>query len=89
MEALCDLKGSHVLVECASCERRGRYSVRGLMARYGEHASILDVYLRLTASCRWQREVGSRAPNTYGTTCRAKIDLSGGEGSPAGMRSRF
>ena len=88
MEALCDVRARHLVITCASCERRGVYRLDRLRRRFGDHASVLDVYLRLTQSCRWQREVGSRTPNVYGMACRAKLDTSGGVGPSRGLPSR-
>jgi hypothetical protein len=48
---------------------------------------VLDVYLALTQTCRFQREVGSRTPNAYGVGCRAKLDTSGGT-TAGGLPSR-
>lgn len=78
MERLCDVRASHLVVTCGPCERRGVYRVAGLRRKFGDHASVLDVYVRLTQTCRWQREVGSRPPNVYAVGCRAKLDTSGG-----------
>ncbi len=87
MERLCDLRASHVVIACGPCGRRGVYRLERLRRTFGDHASILDVYLRLTQTCRWQREIGSRPPNQYGVGCRAKLDTSGGS-SAGGLPSR-
>jgi hypothetical protein len=78
MERLCDVRAAHLVIACGPCERRGVYRVARLRERFGDHASILDVYLSLTQTCRWQREVGSRQPNVYAAGCRARLDTSGG-----------
>lgn len=77
MERLCDVRAERLVILCSPCERRGSYRVDRLCKRFGEHASMLDVYLALTQSCRFQREVGSRTPNVYGVGCRAKLNTSG------------
>ena len=87
MERLCDVRGERIVVACRPCGRSGSYGVERLRQRFGPHASMLDVYLALTQTCRFQREVGSRTPNVYGTTCRAKLDTTGGP-TPAGLPSR-
>lgn len=74
MERLLDLPGRKLIVECATCERRGVYDLARLRRRYGDHACLWDVYLALTQTCRHQLVPGSRRPNVYGTTCRAKVD---------------
>ena len=56
----------------------GPERVHWLRRRFEERASVLDVYLALTQTCRFQREVGSRTPNVYGMTCKAKLDTTGG-----------
>jgi hypothetical protein len=48
---------------------------------------VLDVYLALTQTCRYQCEVGSRTPNVYGVGCRAKLDTSG-VATTSGLPSR-
>ena len=87
MERLCDVRGERIVVACRPCGRSGSYGVERLRLRFGPHASMLDVYLALTQTCRFQREVGSRTPNVYGMTCRAKLDTTGGP-TPAGLPSR-
>lgn len=87
MERLCDVRGERIVVACRPCGRSGFYGVERLRQRFGPHASMLDVYLALTQTCRFQREVGSRTPNVYGMTCRAKLDTTGGP-TPAGLPSR-
>ena len=77
MRRLCDLRSRELVVTCGPCARRGVYRMDRLRERFGKHASIMDVYLELTQSCRWQRPVGSRIPNPYGTVCRAKAELAG------------
>lgn len=77
VERLCDVRAERILVLCSPCGRQGSYRVDRLCQRFGAHASVLDVYLALTQTCRFQREVGSRTPNVYGMTCRAKLDTSG------------
>ena len=74
MERLSDIRAERLVILCSPCERRGSYRVARLRQRFGEHASVLDVYLALTQTCRFQREVGSRVPNDYGVGCRAKFD---------------
>ena len=86
-ERLCDLRGRHLLVECPPCGRRGLYDLERLRQRFGDHADLYDVYLRLTQTCRYQRAVGTRQPNQYGRTCRAAIGVEGGDGR-AGLPSR-
>lgn len=88
MESLCDVRARWLVIDCAVCERHGRYRLDRLQRRFGEHASVLDVYLKLTQTCRWQREVGSRAPNQYGVGCRAKLDTSGDVGPRGALPSR-
>ena len=73
MLALCDLPGRRLVIACEPCGRRGDYSLERLRRRFGPHASEWDVYLALTQSCRYQRERGSRSPNQYGISCRAKL----------------
>lgn len=68
MERLCDLRAERLVILCSPCERRGFYQVNRLRQRFGDHASVLDVYLALTQTCRSQREV----------ECRATLDTSGG-----------
>lgn len=87
MERLCDVRADHFVIACRPCERPGVYRIDRLRKRFGDHASTLDVYLRLTQTCRWQREVHSRPPNQYGVGCRAKLDTSGVDGR-AGFPSR-
>jgi hypothetical protein len=87
MERLCDVRAERLVILCSLCNRRGSYRVDRLHQRFGEHASVLDVYLTLTQSCRFQREVGSRTPNVYGVECRAKLDTSGGA-TTSGLPSR-
>lgn len=87
MERLCDLRTRQITITCSPCERRGVYALDRLRQRFGDHASVLDVYLHLTQTCRWQREVGSRAPNVYGIGCRAKLDTLGMP-KPGGLPSR-
>jgi hypothetical protein len=87
MEALCDLRSRKLVITCSVCDRRGVYGMDWLRRCFGEHASIMDVYLRLTQTCRWQREPGSRTPNVYGTACRARFDLVDDDGRKA-SRSR-
>ncbi|MBY0260457.1 hypothetical protein [Methylobacterium sp.] len=78
MECLCDVRADRLVILCSPCARRGSYWIDRLRRRFGAHDSVLDVYLALTQSCRFQREVGSRTPNVYGMTCRAKLDTTGG-----------
>lgn len=87
MERLCDVRAERILVLCSPCGRKGSYRIDRLRKRFGAHASVLDVYLALTQSCRFQREVGSRTPNVYGMTCRAKLDTTGGP-TTGGLPSR-
>ncbi|TXN01835.1 hypothetical protein FV222_10130 [Methylobacterium sp. WL103] len=87
MERLCDLRGHRLVVECPPCNRRGAYDLTHLRRRFGEHADLYDVYLRLTQSCGHQKPVGSRQPNQYGRTCRAAIGVEGGDGR-TGLPSR-
>lgn len=87
MERLCDVRAERLVILCSPCGRRGSYRIDRLRQRFGPHASVLDVYLALTQSCRFQREVGSRTPNVYGMTCRAKLDTTGGP-TAAGLPSR-
>ncbi|KQP29840.1 hypothetical protein ASF49_14230 [Methylobacterium sp. Leaf104] len=87
MERLCDVQAKRLVVLCSPCGRRGSYGVERLRQRFGAQASMLDVYLTLTQTCRFQREAGSRTPNVYGLTCRAKLDTTGGPTS-AGLPSR-
>jgi hypothetical protein len=61
------------------CARRGAYDLDRLRKRFGEHADLYDVYLRLTQTCRHQRSVGTEQPNQYGRTCRAAIGVEGGD----------
>jgi hypothetical protein len=77
MERLCDLRARSITITCSPCDRCGVYALKRLRQRFGDHASVLDVYLQLTQTCRWQREVGSRTPNVYGIGCRAKLDTLG------------
>lgn len=86
-ERLCDLRGRRLLVECPPCGRRGLYHLERLRQRFGDHADLYDVYLRLTQTCRYQRAVGTKQPNQYGRTCRAAIGVEGGDGR-AGLPSR-
>lgn len=83
MERLCDLRSRQLVITCSVCNRCGIYNMERLRQRFGEHACIMDVYLRLTQTCRWQRELGSRTPNVYGIGCRAKIDLPADTGRGA------
>lgn len=87
MERLCDVRATQLVIVCGPCERRGVYRIDGLRRRFGDHASVLDVYLRLTQTCRHQREIGSRPPNVYGVGCRAKLDITG-EATKGGLPSR-
>jgi len=87
MERLCDVRAERIIVACSPCGRRGSYALGRLRQRFGAHASVLDVYLALTQTCRFQREVGSRTPNVYGMTCRAKLDTMGGP-TTTGLPSR-
>ncbi|WP_244472737.1 hypothetical protein [Methylobacterium sp. Leaf89] len=87
VERLCDVRAERIVLLCSPCGRRGSYVIERLRQRFGAHASVLDVYLALTQTCRFQREVGSRTPNVYGITCRAKLDTTGGP-EPAGLPSR-
>jgi hypothetical protein len=87
VERLCDVRAERLVILCSPCGRRGSYRVDRLGQRFGEHASVLDVYLALTQTCRYQREVGSRTPNVYGVGCRAKLDTSGGT-TTSGLPSR-
>ena len=88
MESLCDVRARHLVIFCGPCQRRGVYQLYRLRRRYGDHASVLDVYLRLTQTCRYQREIGSRTPNVYGMACRAKLDTSGDIGPSGALPSR-
>ena len=87
MERLCDLRGRRLVVECPPCKRRGTYDLAHLRQRFGEHADLYDVYLRLTKTCGHQQAVGTRQPNQYGRTCRAAIGVEGGDGR-TGLPSR-
>ena len=87
MERLCDLRGQRLVVECPPCGRRGAYDLARLRQRFGDHADLYDVYLRLTQACRYQRSIGTKQPNQYGRTCRAAIGVEGGDGRP-GLPSR-
>ncbi|MBX9930814.1 MAG: hypothetical protein K2Y56_04640 [Methylobacterium sp.] len=80
MERLCDLRSRRLVIACSVCQRRGAYDMDRLRRRFGEHADIMTVYLTLTQTCRWQREVGSRTPNVYGIGCRAKFELHANTG---------
>lgn len=60
------VRAERLVITCGPCDRCGVYRIDGLRQRFGDHASVLDVYLRLTQTCRYQREVGSRQPNVYG-----------------------
>jgi hypothetical protein len=73
MERLCDLRGHHLIIDCAPCRRSGRYRLDRLRLRFGDHADLYDVYIRLTQTCRFQHPVGARRPNQYGRACRAQI----------------
>ncbi|GJD96261.1 hypothetical protein [Methylobacterium iners] len=75
MERLCDLRSRKLVITCSVCKRRGEYNMDRLRRRFGEHADIMNVYLALTQTCRWQREPGRRTPNVYGIGCHAKFDL--------------
>jgi hypothetical protein len=83
MERLCDLRSRRLVITCGVCRRRGVYNMDRLRKRFGEHACIFDVYVRLTQTCRWQMEVGSRPPNVYGISCRAQFDLPADDGRGA------
>lgn len=74
MERLCDLRGRRLIISCAPCGRSGSYCLGRLRQRFGEHADLYDVYVRLTQTCRWQLMVGARKPNQYGRACRAQVD---------------
>jgi len=87
VERLCDVRAAQLVITCGPCDRRGVYGLSGLRRRFGDHASVLDVYLQLTQTCRYQREVGSRQPNVYGVGCRAKLDTTGGT-AKGGLPSR-
>jgi hypothetical protein len=87
VERLCDVRAERLVILCSPCGRRGSYRIDRLRQRFGPHASVLDVYLALTQSCRFQREPGSRTPNVYGVGCRAKLDTTGGP-TAAGLPSR-
>lgn len=87
MERLCDILAQQIEIACDPCRRRGVYRLDRLRRRFGEHASIWDVYLKLTQTCRYQREPGSRTSDQYGMACRAKIDTLGLVG-PRGLPSR-
>lgn len=88
MECLSDVRARQIVIACGPCGRRGVYSLDRLRQRFGDRASVLDVYLRLTQTCRYQREVGSRPPNVYGVGCRAKLDTVGDVGPRGGLPSR-
>ncbi|MDO9428491.1 MAG: hypothetical protein Q7T93_16865 [Methylobacterium sp.] len=87
MERLCDVRAVQLVITCGPCDRRGVYRIDGLRRRFGDNASVLDVYLQLTQTCRYQREVGSRQPNVYGVGCRAKLDTTGAA-TKSGLPSR-
>ena len=74
MERLCDHGGGRLIISCAPCGRTGSYCLIRLRQRFGEHAELYDVYVRLTQICRWQHVVGVRQPNQYGRACRAQVD---------------
>ncbi len=80
MERLCDLRG-RLIITCTVCNRRGVYCLDRLRRRFGEHADVYDVYIRLTQTCRYQHEVGARRPNQYGRACRAQVDTDGADRS--------
>ncbi len=75
MERLCDLQGRRLIIACEPCHRRGLYDLDYLGHRFGPHACVYEVYIRLTQTCRYQHPVGVRRPNQYGRACRAQIEL--------------
>lgn len=77
MERLCDLRGRRLLLICEPCKRRGAYDLGRLRARYGEHADLYDLYVRLTQTCRNQHRTWQRRPNQYGRACRAHVEIEG------------
>jgi len=87
MERLSDLRAGQITIIFSSSDRCGVYARKRLRQRFGDHASVLDVYLHLTQTCQWQREVGSRTPNVYGIGCRAKLDTLNSS-QPRGLPSR-
>ncbi|KAB1077259.1 hypothetical protein F6X53_19395 [Methylobacterium soli] len=87
MERLCDIAGRRLIVECLPCRRRGVYDLARLRERFGEHADVYDVWLRLTQSCRHQHALGARRPNQYGRACRAQLDVEA-PGQRSSLRSR-
>ncbi|GJD59443.1 hypothetical protein MTDSW087_05566 [Methylobacterium dankookense] len=74
MERLCDIRSRRLIISCSPCRRLGSYCLDRLRQRFGEHASLYEVYVRLTQTCRYQYEVGARQPNQYGRACRAQVD---------------
>lgn len=87
MERLCDLRGGRLVVACPPCNRRGTYDLARLRQRFGDHADLYDVYLRLTRTCGRRQAVGPREPARSGRTCRAMIGVEGGDGR-TGLPSR-
>lgn len=81
MERLCDLRGRRFVVECPPCKRRGTYDLARLRQRFGEHADLYDVYLRLTQTCRdrprgrwWADQLA--VPDVTGTPTNARLASS-------------
>ena len=77
MERLCDLRGRHLILACTPCHRRGLYDLDRLRHRFGQHACVYEVYVRLTQTCPYQHPVGARRPNQSGRACRAQLDTDG------------
>ena len=74
-EALAVAHGA-VSVGFLRADRHGVYGLAGLIRRYGEHASTLDVYAQLTATCRAEGR------------CQAVMDVPAGVRGPSDPRSR-
>ena len=75
MGRLGDAAPGRVYVDCASCNRSGRYTVASLIGRYGADISTIDLLRHLTASCRHQRPPGAQPARKYEHLCLAAITL--------------
>lgn len=62
-ERLCDLHGRRLILVCHRCTRRGSYDLGRLRRRFGVHADLYDLYLRLTESCSNQHRTWARLPS--------------------------
>ena len=52
-------------VECARCQRKGRYSVRTLIEKYGRNANMM----------KWKEQLNGDCPNQNAPQLHARCDL--------------